>query len=216
MIKGSNKYEKLVEAIQGIYTLETLANRLKISKSKAVYVIYRLRKLDLVKTSYGAGKRRIYHISLRNKQNGISYTDVINEASPNSAIQLSSSDQYYLHGRTPSYEEALIYAIKQKDVRYTIASLALFRKISDWSLLYRLAKKENLIRETIALYEISRKVVRKVRRMPKRFLHLAQKINAQKFSYIVDHISSDDFKDIENKWKVYIPLNHSDLEEYLR
>lgn len=216
MIKGTNKYEKLAESLQGIYNLETFAERLKIDKSKAIYVIYRLRKLGFVKTSYGAGKKRLYNISLRNKQKGISYTEKINEASLNHAIQVVSSNPYYVYGRVPSYEEALIYAIKQKDVRYIIASLSLFRKISDWSLLYKLAKKEDLIKEVAALYEIARKVVRKVKKIPKRFLHQAQKRKTNQFSYIAGHLSSDDFKDTEKRWKVYIPLNRADLEEYRR
>ena len=57
MIKGSNKYEKIAESLYGLYTLETLAERLKINKVKAVYVIHRLRKLGLVKTIYGAGNK---------------------------------------------------------------------------------------------------------------------------------------------------------------
>jgi hypothetical protein len=175
-----------------------------------------MRKLGFVKTSYGAGKKRIYRISMDNKQRGISYTDKINETSPSASYALVSSNPYYVHGRVPTYEESLIYAIKQKDVRYTIASLILFRKISDWSSLYKMAKKEKLLPQVVALYEIARKNVRKVRRMPKRFLTLAQKMKTNKFQYIVTHISSDDFKDVEKKWKVYIPLNRSDLEEYRR
>ena len=218
MIKGTNKYEKLAESMQGVYTLETLANTLNIGRVKAIYIVYRLRKLGFVKTTYGAGKRRIYHISLANKQKGISYTEKINEAAPSPAIKIMAFNPYYVHGRVPSYEEALIYAIKQKNVRYIIASLALFRKITDWNLLYRLAKKENLTREVAALYEIARRVI-KVRKMPKRFLHLAQmarKRKANNSDYIVNGLSSDDFKDTENRWKVYIPLNRSDLEEYAR
>ena len=217
MIKGTNKYEKLAELLQGIYTLETLADRLKIDKSRAIYVIHRLRKLGFVKTSYGAGKKRLYSISLRNKQKGISYAERISSVSPSASYAIVvPADTYYVHNRIPSYEETLIYAIKQKDVRYLIASLILFRKITDWNLLYSLAKKENLIREVVALYEIARKVVKKIKRIPKRFLNLAKKKRTNKFHYIIDHISSDDFKDIEKKWKIYIPLNRADLEEYTR
>lgn len=211
MIKGSNKYKALAELLEGIYTIETLCNRLKISKNKAIYVIYRLRKLGFVRTSYGAGKKRLYTISLRNKQKGISYTEKINELSP---IQLASSNPHYIHGRNLSYEEALIYAIKQKDVRYLIASLALFKKISDWGFLYKLAKKQGIIIEVAALYDVSRRTVKKVRKMPKRFLNQAKKKMPKSFKYIVNKLSSDDFKDIEQKYKVYIPLNLSDLEVY--
>ena len=215
MIKGTNKYEKLAESLQGIYTLETFADRLKIDKSKATYVIHRLRKLGFVKTSYSAGKKRLYDISLRNKQKGISYAERISSISPSASYAIVvPADAYYVHDRMPSYEEALIYAIKQRDVRYLIASLILFRKISNWSLLYSLAKKESLVREVVALYEIARRIVKKVKRMPKRFLNLAQKKKTNQFHYIVYHLSSDDFKDIEKRWKVYIPLNRADLEEY--
>ena len=216
MMKGTNKYEELAESLQGIHTLETLAERWGIDRSKAIYVIHRLRKLGFVKTIYGAGKKRVYHISLKNKQGGISYTEKINEASANPAVKVSSSNPYYIHGRVPSYEEALVYAIKQRSVRYVIASLALFRKISNWSLLYRLAKKENLVREVAALYQIARRVIKKVRKMPKRFLNLAGNKKTRQFHYIVRGISSDDFKDIERRWRVYIPLNQSDLEEHTR
>lgn len=217
MIKGSNKYEKLAESLQGVYTLETLADRLKVDRTKATYVIHRLRKLGYVKTNYGAGKKRLYNIALRNKQKGISYTQWISRASPTASYAIvASPNDYYVHDRTPSYEESLIYAIKQKDVRYLIASLVLFRKISDWSLLYKLAKKDNLVSEVVALYEIARKIVKKIKRIPKRFLNLAKKKKTNQFNYIVQGISSDDFKDIEKKWKVYIPLNRADLEEYTR
>ncbi|MEK6915436.1 MAG: hypothetical protein AABW89_02750 [Nanoarchaeota archaeon] len=217
MIKGSNKYEKLAESLQGIYTLETFENRLKIERSKAIYVIHRLRKLGYVKTSYEAGKKRLYNISLKNKQKGISYTQWISKASPTVSYAIvAPPNDYYVHDRTPSYEEALIYAIKQKDVRYLIASLILFRKISDWNLLYNLAKKDDLVSEVVALYETARKIVKKIKRMPKRFLNLAKKRKTNQFRYIVQGISSDDFKDVEKKWKVYIPLNRADLEEYTR
>src|SRR3989344_3556319 len=159
MIKGSNKYEELADSLQGFYTVETLADRLKTNKIKATYVIHRLRKLGFVKTTYGAGKRRLYNISLKNKQKGISYAERISEVSPSASYALVAPlKPYYIHGRKPTYEESLIYAIKQKDVRYLTASLALFKKISDWNLLYRLAKKENLVKETAAIYEVARRV----------------------------------------------------------
>ena len=207
------EYEKLGVSLEGYYTLETFSERMNVDLRRAIYLLYRLRKLGFVKTSYGSGKKRRYYISLRNKQKGISYTDKINELSP---IQLASSNPYYIHGRTPSYEEALIYAIKQKDIRYIIASLSLFRKINNWGLLYKIAKQEGFICKIAALYDLSRKTVRKVKRMPRRFLNLAINERGKKFVYLVDPYSSDDFKDIEKKWKVYIPLNFDDLEDYRR
>ena len=63
MIKGSNKYIQIAEEIDGFYTLETLSERLKINKIKTIYVIYQLRKLGFVKTSYGK-ERKDYIIFL--------------------------------------------------------------------------------------------------------------------------------------------------------
>ena len=213
MIKGSNKYNALVEYIQGFYTLETFAQRLRINKTKAIYILYRLRKLGLVETSYGAGKKRLYYISLRNKWNGKSYTEMINENSP---IQLASSSPHYVHGRIPSYEELLIYAIKQRDIRYLIASLGLFTKIKNWSRLYKLAKKEELLAQIVALYEVAKKFVRKIKKMPKRFKNNWFRNKSKKFVYMISPLSSDNFQDIEKRWKIYIPLNVSDLEDYKR
>jgi len=216
MKQENSKYEKLGESLQGVFTIETLAERLKIDRLKAIYIIYRLRKLGFVKTSYGSEKRRSYFISLKNKLGGESYTEKINKACSNPALKIASFEPHYIHGREITYEEALIYAIKKKEIRYTIASLSLFRKISNWNLLYGLAKKDDLIPEVVAIYEVARKVVRKIRKMPKRFLGLAKKSKRKSFSYLIKGYSSDDFRDIEKKWKIYIPLNHADLGEYAR
>jgi len=212
MIKGSNKYRALAGLLEGIYTIETLCKRLKIDRTKAIYVIHRLRKLGYVETSYGRGKKRLYFISPKNI-NAVSYTQIINKVSP---IKLATFNPYYIHGRTPSYEEVFIYALKRKEIRYLIASLALFKKISNWSHLYNLAKKEGLVVEIVALYEVARKTVRKIRRMPVKFINNAKKIMPKHFRYIIKPFSSNDFKDIEKKWKVYIPLNRADLEDYKR
>lgn len=197
--------------MQGFYTVETLCTQLNISRTRAVYLIHKLRELGLVKTSYVANRKRLYYISINNRQTSLSYTDLLNRNSP---IKLASFEPYFVHGRTPSYEEVLIYALKQRNIRYIIASLSLFRKISNWSKLYHLAKKENLLLEVVVLYELSRRIVKKVKRMPLRFLNLVKKNIPKKPIFIVDKFSSNDYQDIERKWNVYIPLNASDLESY--
>ena len=73
-----------------------------------------------------------------------------------------------------------------------------------------------MLTQVAALYEVSKKVVRKVKRMPKKFYNSAMKKKSRKFVYLIKPFSSDDFKEIEKKWKVYIPLNLSDLEDYKR
>jgi len=52
--------------------------------------------------------------------------------------------------------------------------------------------------------------------MPIKFINQANKKKSKKFKYIIKSLSSRDFKDIEKKWKIYIPLNYIDLEDYRR
>ena len=60
-----------------------------------------------------------------------------------------------------------------------------------------------------ALYEVARKI-RKIRKIDDK--HLKLMLNAKnKNKFIVPYAKSKDFKDIEDKWKVYIPFNKQDL-----
>ena len=53
----------------------------------------------------------------------------------------------------------------------------------------------------------------RVRRVDKRTLNsLLKSKNEPKF--IIDNFRSRDFKDLEKKWKVYIPFNKVDIMEY--
>lgn len=205
------KTKELLIRLTGLQTTESIQNILKVNKEKATYYVYRLKKHGYVKTSYGSNKKRIYNINKRNILKGTTYTDIINRYGP---IKLVSPRNHYIYGKEPSIEELIIFAIKKREVRYVTASLALFRKVKDWPKLYNLAKKEGLTREIAALYEVSRLVVRKVKSMPKRFKTLALPKKEDKYRYIVQDLDSSDFKTIEKKWKVYIPLNYADLEDY--
>ena len=50
--------------------------------------------------------------------------------------------------------------------------------------------------------------------MPQRFKTFATPKKSNKYKYIINGFDSIDFKNIEQKWKVYIPLNLSDLTDY--
>jgi len=147
---------------------------------------------------------------MENKLGGISYVDMINSNSP---MKIYGVDDYRIYGRKPTVEETLVYAIKTKDIRTILASLALYKKINKWSLLYRMAKKEGIQRQVGALYDIARTIM-KTRKMTKRFRNLSLPKKTDKYEYIIDKYNSKHFQDIENKWKVYIPLNIGDLEDY--
>jgi len=209
------KYGPIIRAIEGTRTIDDVQEKLKIDRAKAIYLLYRLRKLGYIKTKYLPNKKRIYSISPLNKLGGISYLEAFNNNMPNASLKISDKEDYFVHGKTIKAENLLVYALRKSTVRFAISSLFLFRKIEDWSYLYRLAKKENLTRQISALYEVARIFIKKVRKMPKRFRRLTTPKKDDKYLFIIKGFSSDDFKNIEKKWKVYIPLNHADLEEYI-
>ena len=210
MITKINQLE-LAQKLRGLNTLKMIESALNVDRTKAIYIVYKLRKRGFVETEYQSDKTRVYHISPQNALGGTSYIDILNKYSP---LKLLATEVYKIYGREPGIEETLVYAINRKSIRYIIASLALFRKVKNWSELYKRAKEKNLVREVAALYYVSRLVIPKVRRMPQRFKTLATPKKAYKYKYIVNGIDSIDFKNIEQKWKVYIPLNYSDLTDY--
>ena len=208
------KYEPIINAIEGTRMIDDVQEKLKIDRAKAIYLLHRLRKLGYIRTKYLPNKKRVYSITPLNKQEGTSYLEAFNDNMPNPAFKIIDKEDYFVHGRKIKAEDLLTYALKKGTVRYIISSLILFRKIEDWSYLYRLAKEDGLARKISALYEIARMFIRKVRKMPKRFRSLTTPTINDKYLSVVRYLSSDDFKDIEKKWKVYIPLNRADLEEY--
>lgn len=207
------KIEELIDKIRGIQTIKSIQNTLNVSKEKAIYLVYRLRKRGFVQTKQDSDKMRIYHIAKQNALGGTSYIDVLNEYSP---LKLASGEVYKIYGREPSIEETLVYAIKKREIRYIVACLALFRKIRNWSELYSLAKRNNLIREVGALYDVARLSISKVRRMDRRFEIHALPKKEDKYKYLIDNSQSKDFKNIQTKWKIHIPLRVADLEDYKR
>ena len=205
------KTNELLNRIQGLQTLESIKSTFSINRTRAVYLVHRLRKKGYIKTKYDSNKKRIYYISKANALGGTSYIDMLNKYSP---VKLSSSEVYRIYGRPPSIEETLVYAIKTKSLRYISAGLSLFRKIKNWNELYRLAKQEDIFREMGALYDLALIKVRKIRRMSKRFRNKAMPKRNDRYLYIIDKLKSDDYSKIEERWKVYLPFNKKDLEDY--
>lgn len=203
--------KELVNRIRGIQTLESIRSALNVDRTRAIYLVHRLKRKGYVKTKYTSDKKRVYYISPENVLGGTSYVDIINKYSP---IKLSSSEVYKIYGREPSIEETLVYSVKTRKVRYILAALVLFRKVTNWSELYRLAKENNLVREIGALYDVARKKVGKVRRMKKRFINHALPKEDENYKFVIQHLQSKDFQDIENRWKVHVPFNENDLEDY--
>jgi hypothetical protein len=201
----------ILQKLEGVQTVETVMNLLGANRTSAVYYIHKLRKAGYVKTLRSPNGARVYKISYQNKFNGISYYDIINEASP---IQILAPMVYKVYGKKPTPEETLIFAIKTQSVRTILASLALFRRIDNWIELYHLAKENRVERQVGALYDIARKNIAKVRRMPKKFRNLAIPKQEYEFKFVVPGMKSKEFPDVENTWRIYLPFNRTDFEEY--
>ncbi len=202
--------EYKLEKIGGVHTIESIKTLLKVDRIKAIKILSGLRKKGYVKTKRLSNNKRVYDISFENRIGGSNHIEVLNQ---NSQIKLSGADVVQIHGKEISLEETLISAIKSKSLRQILASLALFKKINNWPYLYRLSKAENFERKVSALYELSRKLM-KTRKMTKRFQRLALPKKDAKYQYIIEGLNSKDFKKIESRWKVYLPFNKADLEDY--
>ncbi|MBS3112644.1 hypothetical protein J4418_00990 [Candidatus Woesearchaeota archaeon] len=201
---------ELLQKLAGIQTMGSVMDILKVDKRMAIYYIHRLRKEGYVKTKRQSNNRRVYNISLENKLGGKSYYEIINQHSP---IKISTPVIYRIYGKEPSLEETLIYAIKTKSIRTILASLALFGKIINWVELYNIAKKNNIERQVGALYDLARQIM-KVRKMSPKFRSSTLPKEKYKFEYVVPKLKSRDFTGIEKIWKIYLPFNKKDLEEY--
>ena len=202
--------EVLLKKLEGVQTIDSVTNILKTSKDKAIYYLFRLRKEGYVKTKRLSNNRRVYNISFENKLKGTSYFEIINKYSP---VKIATPITYKIYGKTPSLEETLVYAIKTGSLRTILASLALFKKITNWSELYQLSKKNRIERQVGALYDLAKKIMR-VRRMTDRFKNNALPKKNHNFEYIISGLMSGDFKDIEETWKIYLPFNKNDLSDY--
>lgn len=198
----------ILKKLEGLNTIDLAAKKLNVKKSTAIKRIHELRKLGYVETSGGGRQPRFYRVSRVkiNKIGNPGLYDIINENSP---IKLSRPYEERIIGKKLSIEEAIIRAIKTRDYRIILASLALFNKIKNVSKLYNLAKKENVRRKLGALYEVARRTV-KVKKIDEKHLKLMLMAKNEE-KYLVPNAKSKDFKDIEKKWRIYVPFNKQDL-----
>ncbi len=208
------KLRGLLKRLEGVQTIDSVMNILGVDRQKAIYYVHRLRKAGFVKTSYTGTKKRVYRISHENMLGGRGYYDIINEYSP---MKLAVSETHRIYGRDVSLEETLVFAIESGRIRVILASLSLFGKISDWKLLYSISKEKGAERKAGALYDLSRKLKIRVRRMDGRIRRLMLPSESDGFQYIIPGIKTkeEEYKEIEKSWKVYLPFNRSDLEAYL-
>ena len=202
--------EKLLKQLEGVHTLQSVMSVLGVNRLQAIYYVHCLRKAGYVKTARSPSGNRVYSISFENRLGGTSYEELLNKISP---VKLAVGVIYRVYGKTPTPEEILVYAVKRDSLRTILSVLALFKKEIDWNKLYRISKENHCKRQIGALYDLARTIMR-TRRMSGRFRTFSLPKKEYAFRYVVPGLKSKDFKEIENRWRVYLPFNKSDLEEY--
>lgn len=202
-------WREVARRAEGLQTVDSFAKALGLTRRTAVFYLHKLREGGFVETTRGKRGKRLYAISpLRLRPvGGKGFIDVINAVSP---LQVRQPMVRRTGGREPTPEEAFIQALESRDFTLILASLALFRHMTRWALLGRLARERGLERQAGALYEVARRSLR-VRRMDGRTARALAQAKG-KLAYVIPPLRSRDFSDIERAWRVRIPFNKSDLE----
>ena len=203
----------IAKKLEGLQTVSTISKRLGVQRTTAINYASKLRKEGFLKNYMGGRNIRLYIIDpLRKKEVG--YPGVYEVINKNSRIGVITRIKYRVHGKPLTIEEAIIEGVNTGDYRTILASLDLFRKVKNWSLLKKIALKYNLGRKIGALYDVARKFIR-VRKMDLRTrkAFLRSRVDSK---YIIKNLrgKSGHFHDIETTWKVYIPFNKADLMRY--
>ncbi|MBI4979960.1 MarR family transcriptional regulator [Candidatus Woesearchaeota archaeon] len=197
--------DELLRTLQGLHTVETVAEALNLGSQSALNLLSRLKKEGYVTVSGGGKQKRLYKITItiqRPRSQGM--FDILNKYSP---MKLMPWFDHQVHGPYGA-EEALIDAIETRSFRAILASLRLFNHITDWPKLYRLAKEKDCWQKVGALYDVARMFFR-VRKMPNRYAKIGKFNRWVTFT----RLRKKNFLPIASKWKVYLPFNPKDVEE---
>ena len=196
--------EETLKAIEGLQTIETVAEALNIKKQSALNLISRLKMQGYVAASGGRQQKRLYKITTRKqRKRDFGMFDIINKYSP---MKLAPWYDHQVHGRYGP-EDALIDAIQTQSFRVILASMKLFNHITDWSKLYKLAMEKDCWQKVGALYDVARLYFR-VREMPAYYL----KYKSRAWQRLTQ-LKKTNFPGIAKKWHVYIPFNEKDMRE---
>jgi len=201
---------KIARQLEGMWTIEMIAKKRNIARSTAIKIMHELRKDGFVATKGGGKQKRLYRISPKgflHRENG--KYDILNKYSK---IKLNAPYEHKVMGRELTVEETIVRAVASQDYREILASLGLFNHIKNWNRLYYYAKQHNVCRGIGALYDISRSFI-KVRRMDKRLRKYLLTAKQTK-EYLIPGIRSKDFQEIEEHWKIKVPLNIADMQRY--
>ena len=193
--------EELLHTLEGLHTIETIAETLNITTQSALNLITKLKRQQYVTVS-GKGKtKRLYKITqIKQRPRVPGMFDIINKYSPH--MKLNPWYDHQVHG-TYGPEEALIDAIQTQSFRVILASLHLFRHINNWPKLYQLAKQKDSWQKIGALHDLA-KLYFKIRHLPQKY----QQLKTKKKYYIIKEYPTKEtkFQPITQKWHVNIPF----------
>jgi len=196
--------EETLKTIEGLQTIETVAEALNIKKQSALNLLSKLKKQGYVATTGGRQQKRLYKITVRKqRKRNFGMFDIINKYSP---TKLAPWYDHQVHGKYGP-EEALIDAIQTQSFRVILASMRLFNHITNWSKLYKLAKEKDCWQKVGALYDVARLYFR-AKKMPAYYL----KCETEKWQRLTQ-LKKNNFPEIAKKWHVYIPFNEKDMGE---
>ncbi|MBS3134831.1 hypothetical protein J4406_00445 [Candidatus Woesearchaeota archaeon] len=205
-----NKSIELVKKLEGVQTVETISKELNVKRSTAINIAHKLRKEGYLENWMGR-RKRLYKITPK-KNIRIGNPGFYEILDKYSRIKLIVPYEHRVIGKRLTVEEALIRAVKTKNIRIIIVSLELFNHIENWRLLSKLAEEEKLERFVGALYDAARTII-KVRRMDKRVRNKLLKGKVKR-KHLLLSVKSKDLKEIEKRWNIYLPINKADLMMY--
>ncbi|MEK6901070.1 MAG: hypothetical protein AABX37_01895 [Nanoarchaeota archaeon] len=203
-----NRTEQL-QVLEGLHTVETVADTLKITKQSALNLLVKLKKQQHMTVSGGGRRKRLYKITMRKQLPRVSgMWDILNKYNPH--FKLNSWYDHQVQGKY-TVEDVIVDAIETKSFRIIVATLRLFNHVTNWPKLYQNAQKKGNWQKVGALYEVA-KLFFKVRQMPEKY---KKNKMIRKLFFFNEHDTTTEeiFNPIEHRWKVPIPFRIGDLQK---
>jgi len=195
--------EKIAKELEGMQTLETISDMLKLKKTTCLNIISKLKKRGYLRRTGGGKQKRIYIISPRVLSHGKGMFDILNRYSKEKIIPPFI---HVAHSRY-SIEEAIVDLVVLNDIRININLLRLFNHVKDWNKLYLLSKIKRVCRNVGLLYDIARQAT-KTKTMPN---NIYSRFLKSKFA-LKYKSESTSFKELSKKWRLKAPFNRKDLD----
>lgn len=191
--------------LEGLHTIETIAEDLNITKGSAMNLITKLKK-EQHATIWAGGRKKIYKITIRKQRpQSPGMFDIINKYSPK--MQLNPWYDHQVHGKY-EVEDALVEAVQTQSFRAILASLNLFKHITNWPKLYKLAKEKDVWQQIGAMYDVAKMFFR-VRAMPEKYKN--KKYDSHRYLIKNYPTKEEKFKTIRDFWNVDVPFRMGDL-----